>query len=44
MRLWNRCKGGHGVLSRQLENVQKDFRQMKPRAEVIKLTEKGGNY
>ena len=33
--LWNRCKGGQDVVSRQLKNVQINFRQMKPRTYIL---------
>ncbi len=33
--LWNKCKGGQDVVSRQLKNVKVDFRQLKPRAYII---------
>jgi hypothetical protein len=33
--LWNKCKGGQDVVSRQLKNVKVDFRNLKPRAYII---------
>ncbi len=33
--LWNKCKGGQDVVSRQLKNVQVNFRSLKPRAYII---------
>jgi hypothetical protein len=33
--LWNKCKGGQDVVSRQLKNVKVDFYKLKPRAAII---------
>ena len=33
--LWNRLKGGQDVVSRQMSNVEVDFRQLSPRAFLI---------
>ncbi len=33
--LWNKVKGGHDVVSRQLKNVKVNFRWFKPRAFII---------